>query len=409
VEKRQVAVTAGRVPLVGTPANMRQLNQRVVLERLRTGGPATRPGIAADTRLSKPTVGQALLDLEQDGLVRTAGRTIAGQGRSAVVYEANPAAGHVLAIDIGRRHIRFAVADLAGDIVARFDERNRARSARALVRMVRDGAERAVDAAGLTLTDIVSTVVGSPGVPDRRAKALHQAPNLPGWERKGLLTELESVLGPGLVVENDANLIALGEHEAGAARGVDVFVCVLIGTGVGMGIVVDGTLFRGAHGAAGEVGYLPYGWPAHGMPDPSYVAPPQGMLEASAGADAVVRSAVGHGLTAVRTAKDVFDLARDGDVAALRAVEEEAARLAFLVSSVVAVVDPELVVLGGGVGTSTDLLAGPLESALARTTPLTPTIVAGHLGEDAVLTGAITIGLRTAREAVLDRRRAARA
>jgi predicted NBD/HSP70 family sugar kinase len=399
-------VTAGSGPLVGTPANMRQLNQRLVLERLRTDGPATRPRIAADTGLSKPTVGQALLDLEQDGLVRTAGRSIAGQGRAAVVYEVNPSAGHVLAIDIGRRHIRFAVADLAGDVVARLDERNRARSARALVRMVREGADRAVTTAGLTLADIVSTVVGSPGVPDPRAKALHQAPNLPGWERKGLLAELEAELGPGLIVENDANLIALGEHEAGAARGVDVFVCVLIGTGVGMGIVVDGSLFRGAHGAAGEVGYLPYGWPAHGMPDSSYVAPPQGMLEAAAGADAVVRSAIGHGLTQARTAKDVFDLARAGDKAAMQAVWEEAARLAFLVSSVVAVVDPELVVLGGGVGTSTDLLVGPLQEALARTTPLTPTIVAGHLGEDAVLTGAITIGLRHARETVMDRRRA---
>lgn len=399
-------MTASSGPLVGTPANMRQLNQRVVLERLRGGGPATRPKIAADTGLSKPTVGQALLDLEQDGLVRTAGRSIAGQGRSAVVYEVDPSAGHVLAVDIGRRHIRFAVADLAGEVVTRLDERNRARSARALVRMVREGADRAVATAGLSADDIVSTVVGSPGVPDPRVKALHQAPNLPGWERKGLLTELEAELGPGLVVENDANLIALGEHEAGAARGVDVFVCVLIGTGVGMGIVVNGTLFRGAHGAAGEVGYLPYGWPSHGMPDPSYVAPPQGMLEAAAGADAVVRSAVAQGLTQVHTAKDVFDLARSGDSAAARAVEEEAARLAFLVSSVVAVVDPELVVLGGGVGTSTDLLVGPLEAALARTTPLSPTIVAGHLGEDAVLTGAITVGLRRAREAVLERRRA---
>jgi len=93
---------------------MRELNQRIVLDRLRRGGAATRPSLAKDTGLSKPTVGQALLDLEQDGLVRPAGRTSAGPGRSAVLYEADPAAGHVLGIDIGRGRLRLAVADLSG-------------------------------------------------------------------------------------------------------------------------------------------------------------------------------------------------------------------------------------------------------------------------------------------------------
>ncbi|HEV7647332.1 MAG TPA: ROK family protein, partial [Actinophytocola sp.] len=237
---------------VGTPASMRELNQRTVLERLRGGGSATRPRIAADTGLSKPTVGQALLDLEQHGLVRTAGRTIAGPGRSAVVYEVNPAAGHVLGIDIGRGLIRAAVADLTGAVVARLDEPNKAGSAGTLLRIVRDCAENAVAEAGLRLPDLVSAVVGTPGVPDPGSGTLRRAPNLPGWERRGLLNELHSVLGndlgADLIVENDANLAAIGEHEAGAARGVDVFACLTVGTGIGMGIVVDGRLFRGAYG-----------------------------------------------------------------------------------------------------------------------------------------------------------------
>src|ERR1700759_1352354 len=147
------------MPPVGTPAGMRELNQRAVLERLRHHGPATRPNIAKDTGLSKPTVGQALLDLEQHGLVRTVGRTLAGPGRSAVVYEANPAAGHVLGIDIGRQLVRVAVADLAGTVVAKLDERNRSRSANALVRAVLDGTERAVAAAGLRRDELVATGV----------------------------------------------------------------------------------------------------------------------------------------------------------------------------------------------------------------------------------------------------------
>jgi predicted NBD/HSP70 family sugar kinase len=147
-------------------------------------------------------------------------------------------------------------------VVAKLDERNRCRSASALVRTVRACADRTLAEATLRPDEVVTTVVGTPGVPDRTSRTLHRAPNLPGWDRKGLLGELEATLGAGLVVENDANLCAVGEHQAGAARGVDVFVCVTVGTGTGIGIgmgmgmgmgmgtVVNGELFRGAHGAA---------------------------------------------------------------------------------------------------------------------------------------------------------------
>jgi predicted NBD/HSP70 family sugar kinase len=376
---------------------MRVLNQRAVLDRLREGGPATRPQLAKDTGLSKPTIGQALLDLEQHGLVRPIGRTSAGPGRSAVVYEPNPAAGHVLGVDIGRQRIRVAVADLAGSVIARSDERNRCRSATALVRTVRELAERTVSDAGLTPADLVVKVVGTPGVPDPRDRTLHHAPNLPGWERPGLLDDLEAALGAGLVVENDANLAAVGEQAYGVARDVDVFVCVTVGTGIGMGIVVDGRLFRGAHGAAGEVGYLPY----TGQSEED--GRQRGQVEAAAAAESVVALAKQRGLAA-RSAREVFAAAKAGDERALLAVRDEAERLAFVVASVVAVVDPELVVLGGGIGSNTDLLQEPMEAALRRMTPLVPRIVAGELGDGAVLSGAIAIGLRSARELVFDRR-----
>ncbi|EOD65619.1 ROK family transcriptional regulator, partial [Amycolatopsis vancoresmycina] len=241
---------------------MRALNQRLVLDRLRTHGEATRPRIAADTGLSKPTVGQALLDLEQHGLVRATGRSLAGPGRAAVVYQAAPDAGHVVGVDIGRRVIRVAVADLEGSIVARLDEPNRCRSASALVRTVSDAVDRAVASAGLAPHEVVATVVGTPGVPDPATGTVHRAPNLPGWERRGVLHELVSALavaGSDVVVENDANLCAVGEHALGAALGVDVLVCLTVGTGIGMGLLVAGRLFRGAHGAAGEIADLPYG------------------------------------------------------------------------------------------------------------------------------------------------------
>ncbi|MDT7783163.1 MAG: hypothetical protein QOF58_1582 [Pseudonocardiales bacterium] len=372
---------------------MRVLNQRAVLDRLRRLGAATRPQIAKDTGLSKPTVGQALVDLERHGLVRPIGRTTAGPGRSAVVYEPNPLAGYVLGVDIGRERIRAAVADLGGSVVARVDERNRSRSASSLVRTVTDLASRTVADAGIALSDVVVKVIGSPGVIDQRSRVVRHAPNLPGWESAGVLDGLESSLGPAVVVENDANLAALGEHVYGAARDVRVFVCVTVGTGVGMGICVDGVLFRGAHGAAGEVGFLPYGKSASDVQ--------RGQFEDAAAAGAVVEHARERGLAA-RTALEVFSLARSGDAQAAEVVRAEAERLAFLVAAVAAVIDPELVVLGGGVGSNVDLLLAPLEAALRTMTPLAPQIVAGSLGDGAVLSGAIAMGLEAARELVFE-------
>ncbi|GAB2819217.1 ROK family transcriptional regulator [Lentzea nigeriaca] len=386
-------MTDRKPPEVGTPAGMRVLNQRAVLHRLRRLGAATRPQIAKDTGLSKPTVGQALVDLERHNLVRPIGRTTAGPGRSAVVYEPNPAAGYVLGVDIGRERIRAAVADLGGSVVARVDERNRSRSASALVRTVTELASRTVADAGIALTDVVVKVIGSPGVIDQRSRVVRHAPNLPGWESAGVLDGLESSLGPVVVVENDANLAALGEHVYGAAKDVRVFVCATVGTGVGMGICVDGVLFRGAHGAAGEVGFLPFGQSASDVQ--------RGQFEEATAAESVVALAREHGLSA-RSAREVFAAARSGDARALDVVRIEAERLAFLVASVTAVIDPELVVLGGGVGSNVDLLLAPLEAALRTMTPLAPRIVAGSLGDGAVLSGAIAMGLEAARELVFE-------
>src|SRR4051812_19672604 len=153
---------------------MRALNQRLVLDRLREHGETTRPEIAGHTGLSKPTVGQALLDLEQHGLVRTIGRRSDGPGRAAVVYRTAPDAGYIVGVDVGRRALHVAVADLDGVVVARVEQPNRSRSGAMLLRVVGESVDRAVAEAGLAAEDIVVTVVGTPGVPDMAAGTVHR-------------------------------------------------------------------------------------------------------------------------------------------------------------------------------------------------------------------------------------------
>src|SRR3954464_6904376 len=122
------------MPVKGTPALLRTLNQGALMQRLREHGPLSRAQLARDTGLSKPTVSQALAELETPGPVRSVGPAAPGRGRTAILYEPDPTAGYVLGIDIGRAWVRIAVADLAGTILARSDSPNRPRPARPVVR-----------------------------------------------------------------------------------------------------------------------------------------------------------------------------------------------------------------------------------------------------------------------------------
>ncbi|WP_445151773.1 ROK family transcriptional regulator [Baekduia sp. Peel2402] len=380
----------------GRPRLLRAINERAVLQRLLAGGPASRTELAAATGVSKPTAGQALANLERAGLVRAAGRRTGERGRSAGLYEVDPTAAYVVGVDVGRAYVRVAISDLGGEVVARRDERNRARGAGALVEHVRTLAHAVVEEAGLAWDDVVHTVVGSPGVLDPQTGRLRYAANLPGWGRAGLVDELRGALTPSLAIDNDINLAALGERAYGHGRDVDDFVYLSIGTGVGMGVVVGGELHRGASGAAGEVGFLPL---AEGDR-----RSPRGALEEAAGAGGIVRTAKAMGMKGALTPERIFNAATAGDATARATVEREAERLAFVVATVAAIVDPALVVLGGGVGANADVLLDHLGAAVEALTPLRPPVVLSELGNDAILLGAIATALDTARELVFSER-----
>ncbi|MFJ9444330.1 ROK family protein [Kitasatospora sp. NPDC101235] len=389
----------------GVPWNRQRLrsnNEWLLLELLRTGGGSSRAQLARDTGLSKPTVSAALAELERAGLVREAGRLAPERGRTAVLYEVDPTAGHVLGVDIGRARLRVAVADLAGTVVARRDVANRGRSANAVADAVVAAAHEATAEAGLAAGDIVHAVIGTPGVWDEQRRGVRYASSLPGWGRPGLFDRIGEGLGTAVSVANDANLAALGEYTLGAGRGSRMFAYLLVGTGLGLGVVKDGELLLGAHGALGEIGLVPL---------PGRAGEPAATIEQEAAADAVVRAARHFGAdgeSAVRqlTAKQVFERARAGEAAAVRAVEWEAERLAYAVAVLSAVLDPDLVVLGGGIGSSADLLLEPLEQALHRLAPMRPTLAPSLLGEEAVLLGAVSTALETARPEVFERRTA---
>jgi predicted NBD/HSP70 family sugar kinase len=402
-ERKTVDNTA-RTELPWNRQRLRSNNERLLLERLRSDGPTSRAQLARDTGLSKPTVSHALAKLEEHGLVRTAGTSAAERGRTALLYEPDPTAGYVLGVDIGRARLRAAVADLSGTVLARADLPNRERTATGVADAAARAAANALAEAKVSTDQVIHATAGTPGVFDPEHGRVRLAVNLPGWGRAGLFARIKERLGGvDLSVHNDANLAALGEYVLGAGRGSKLFVYVLIGTGLGVGIVSGGELFTGAHGAAGELGFLPVSFTGpQGAPGPAE-PPRRGALEEAVSADAVVRAAREHGMAGRLTAKSVFEHARAGHPAARAAVRQEGERVAHVVATISALLDPDTVVLGGGVGHGADLLLEPVRELLHGSTPLRPTLAASELGDDAVLLGAITTAVRTARPQVFDR------
>jgi predicted NBD/HSP70 family sugar kinase len=391
----------GRLAAVQGPSVMREMNQRLLLDRLFTRGPATRPELARDTGLSLPTVIAALTELEGAGLVRQTGKRDAAQGRPAANYEANPTAGAVVAVDIGHEWLHLIAADLAGGRLGQIDIRNTAGSAQALVELTGTAVESVKKDAGLSQADVVHTVIGSPGVYDPKRRRIKYAANLPGWQRLGIAEALTAQLGTDITIDNDANLAALGEHTYGAVQSAENFVYLTIGTGVGLGLFLNGGLYRGSQGAAGEAGYLPLG---ETLVPPRPGAPAREMLEEAIAADAVVRHARELGMGEPLTAESVFNAARGGDNRAMSVVEHEAKQIAQLIATILALFDPEVIVLGGGVGQNLDLLEPDITTALRLIRSMVAPLAVGDLGHEAVVMGAIATGLSIARSQVFQRR-----
>ncbi|MER5299954.1 MULTISPECIES: ROK family transcriptional regulator [Streptomyces] len=379
----------------GTPRVLRAMNDRAALDLLAAHGPLTRTRIGELTGLSKPTTSQLLSRLESAGLVRTTGRQSGRPGPNAVLYEIDPAVGHVAALSADPTGITALVADITGREVGRrrieaYPEKPVAEDVRhRTAQLVVEAVDGALAQAGLGHDDLRATVIGTPGAIDPHDGRLRYAPHLPGWHSRTLRAELAEVLGTPVTIENDVNLAAIAEQYEGAAQDHDDFVLAWLDEGVGAAIVLGGVLLRGATGGAGEIGYMP-------VPGAPLLRGPEGTPGSYRGgfeslvSGAVVRERAGGKLLP--------------DALADTVVRDELARhIATGLAAVVAVVDPELVVLSGQVAQ-----AGGEELRLRVTEEMTglalprPLLRISELDGDPILTGALRTALDQARDTVFD-------
>jgi predicted NBD/HSP70 family sugar kinase len=365
-----------------TPPLLKHLNERTVLEAIRSGSPISRAEISRRVGISKPTVSLALRSLEDAGLVREAPHGPDGPSYGALFFEPVPDAAFVVGLDLGSRFLRGAVADLAGAIRARQDVELRGADADGALDAIATLHEALIATASLPPGRIDSVVLGFPGVVETATQTLRLTqPYIAGLEGRAFGADVEARLGLPVRLENDVNLAALGERWAGVARGVDDFAFLSVGAGTGLGLVLGGELHTGRHGFAGEIDWALAGTDADF--DPS--------------AEGAEKLAAELGWsTAAFDARDIFTAARRGDGTARTIVAQIARRIAAHVAPVAAVADPELVVLGGGLGMNGDLLLEPVRTLLREWLPYPPRFEISSLGESAVLMGAVATGLQAA-------------
>ncbi|MFI6643082.1 ROK family transcriptional regulator [Streptomyces sp. NPDC050504] len=386
-----------------SPSTARAINDRLALRLLQEEGALTAAQLKKLTGLSRPTVADLVERLTGAGLVHVVGEAGAERrGPNARLYGIVADRAHLAALDVRTEGVSVVVADLLGTVLADaalpIDAGTGTGPAveRAVALL-----ERTAEEAGAG--KLHSVGIGAPGLIDPDTGELRDSTGLPEWHRR-LVAALHERLPARVLVENETNLAAVAEQRLGAARGLDTFVLLWLGHGVGGAVVLDGRVRRGASGGAGELGFLPVPGTG-GLPSATGC---DGGFHSLAGSAAVLALAGEHGLggavgaagaTGATGAGDVVRAALDGGDGGAGFLDALADRVAIGAAATVSVLDPGCVVLSGEVGLAGGAeLASRVERRLAAMTPLRTGVRASELGDAAVLRGA----LLTARDAAQD-------
>jgi predicted NBD/HSP70 family sugar kinase/biotin operon repressor len=382
---------AGAEPVaVGSPAALRGANRARVLENLRRAGPTSQSALARATGLSRATVLNIVRELTDSGLVTVADELRAG--RRTVEVSFNRGAGVVVGIDFGQRHLRMAIADLAHRVLAESHEKLAlGHNANDDLRLVARLLDKLLAEAGVSRQDVLIASMGLPAPVEPETGKVGLPSILPGWIGVRAADAVGDMLGVRVLVDNDANLGAMAEMTFGAATGATDVVYLKASTGIGAGLVLGGSLYRGAAGTAGEVGHVTID-----ESGPLCRCGNRGCLESYAGTTALVELLrTSHGPDV--TPQQLIDLAIAGDAGARRVLTDAGRYIGIAVANLCNLVAPQLVVIGGELAQSGSLLLDPIRAMVQRRSVPTAAhaalIVTSTLGDRAEVLGGVATAL----------------
>lgn len=372
--------------------SVRRHHLMAVLHRIREQPGISRAQLARRLHLSRPAVSELVSQLLADGLVKENGTENASSqgGRRPTNLVFDPSAGYVLGIDIGATKTLIVLSDLEGAIQQHYRFDSHAHDSDHLTHILHH-VKRFM--AQVEHFNIIGTGIGLPTAVDPHSGVITIPPGLP-VNTNDLRVQLSKCLPAPMIIENDVNMAVLGEQWKGAARGLSNVVMVSIGTGIGAGILLNGQLYRGAKGFAGEIGYFQFD-PAHQSPVSSVTE--YGALEQIASGNGIVSRAtqllprfpasVLH--QGSRTTQAVFDAAKAHDPLATQLIQEALIHLSLAVSQVISLLDLDMVILGGGVLKAGDFIVSEIVRQVQSATPLSCKVVKADLGDQAEAIGAV--------------------
>ncbi|WP_166354332.1 ROK family protein [Phytoactinopolyspora limicola] len=358
----------------------------MLLQLLRDGLPRTRAQLATETGLARSTITQRVDALLNSNLIGPASKAASTGGRPPTQFTFNPSARVVLAADIGATHTRLAVTDLAGTTLA---------EARTKLD-VTTGPEKVLDwvaTSGLRLLEesgrlpqLLGVGIGLPGPVEHSTGRPVNPPIMPGWDGYDVQGYLRDVFGVAVLVDNDVNIMALGEHFSHWSNSPHMML-VKVATGIGSGLISDGRLHRGAQGAAGDMGHVQV---PRGANVPCHCGN-EGCLEAVASGAAIAAQLSERGIDA-SSSRDVAALAKAGSLQALQLLRQAGRDIGDVLAAAVSLFNPSLIVVGGSLSLAGEqLVAGIREVVYRRSLPLATQhlrIVESHTGDRAGIIGA---------------------
>ncbi|MER7697711.1 MULTISPECIES: ROK family transcriptional regulator [unclassified Streptomyces] len=374
----------------GSQTSLHRANLERVVRAVRMAGSLTQAEIARSTGLSAATVSNIVRELKDGGTVEVT-PTSAG-GRRARSVSLSGDAGIVIGVDFGHTHLRVAIGNLAHQVLAEESEPLDVDASSA------EGFDRAevlvkrlIEATGIGPGKVIGVGLGVPGPIDVESGTLGSTSILPGWTGINPSQELSGRLGVPVYVDNDANLGALGELVWGSGRGVKDLAYIKVASGVGAGLVIDGTIYRGPGGTAGEIGHITLD-----ESGPVCRCGNRGCLETFTAARYVLpllRPSHGPGLTMER----VVQLAREGDPGCRRVIGDVGRHIGSGVANLCNLLNPSRVVLGGSLAEAGELVLGPIRDSVSRyaipSAARQLSVLPGALGGRAEVLGALALVL----------------
>jgi glucokinase len=377
--------------LTVTASAMRDINRSAILEIIRRESPISRTTIAQRLDVSLPTVMRIVDGLIEEGFVRPHGGTEWSGGRRRTLLEFNSQGFVVLGVDMGGTKMYGALSDIGGNILDEVNIGQHGTSGEDSFCRLLTLIDSLFASPKLEGRRVRGIGVGAPGVTLHKDGIVTWAYTL-HWDQFPLKARLAEHYDLPITVDNDVNLAALGELWFGAGQNVQDMILIAIGTGIGAGVIIDGALYRGSNEASGEIGNMVTGREFLGKNYQDFgalesVASGTGIAER---ARVLLKSKRPPAELEALTAEDVFDAARLGQDWAWTVISETVDYLAIAIANLVASFDPELIVLGGGVSRSADLLIEPILSRIKGVLPKQPKLVVSNLGLRATVMGAVT-------------------